>query len=667
MATMKNILKLLLFISFLVFVPPHILNAGNTNIKVDHDDITQLNKLMSIIDKYSDLATKTRMNSDFVPGLLTVVTRNEMEFAGLKTVEEVLKTLAGIHIYTDSIGFRTISIRGIGGATASGNVKVMLNNISLTDSISSVSDFILDYPVELLQRIELIRGPGAAIYGEQAYTGVINVITRNTDSIVSFGIGSLATLYTSALFNYRSQEYPIRLSGFVHQFKSDGSDAITGPDAYHSQGPEYRVLSLAPGPTNERIERHLNFLKLDYVNTSFSTNFSQLNHGDSMGMQHYLYNLREDTPNKLRQQVFQLSQKIQINPNAKVNIKGGLQSHKCIFEHKYIFPPDHPYYTEFNVNYLERKNYTGFDFFYRINKHRLLFASGHASEKHIYTNAHLDLYRHSFFLLSQYEGPLFEGFSITCGLRYDNYNDVDNSLSPRFAGVYRFNSNHIVKCQYQEAFRPPTKTELVTSTHLTSSKIKTFEISYTYKDSFSRGRLSLYKSELRDVVQLVLNPNSFAWNYENISKVRARGLEIELEKSISQQFKLTTNASYMHTKKLDTGISMPLQAEFMSNAGFIYNPFKSLSFTTRWHYMGNRSREIEDKRSDLAGFHKVDASMRIHAKKIATKLRLGIDNVLNEDIFNPTATSHLMNKAHTYPGDYPLKGRTMWFDIIYEF
>jgi len=92
-----------------------------------------------------------------------------------------------------------------------------------------LSDFILDYPVKLLQRIEFIRKSGSAIYGEHAYTGVINVITRKKDSLVSFGIASLATLSASALLNYDSQEHPFHFSAFVHQFKSDGSNAITGP------------------------------------------------------------------------------------------------------------------------------------------------------------------------------------------------------------------------------------------------------------------------------------------------------------------------------------------------------------------------------------------------------------------------------------------------------
>jgi len=609
---MKKIFNTIYFLIILTLIAANVLKAENDN--VEDEDILELTKLMSIIDKYSDLATKTRMNSDFVPGLLTVITREEMEIAGLKTVEDVLQTMAGIHIYLDSLVFRTISIRGIGGATASGNVKVMLNNISLSDSIASLSDFILDYPVELLQRIELIRGPGSAIYGEHAYTGVINIVTRKTDSIVSFGIGSLATLSASALFNYKSKEQPFKLSAFVHQYQSDGSDAITGPDAYHAH-PSFQKLSLAPGSTNEKTLRHLNYLSLEYLNTSFTTKFSQLKHGDSMGWYHYLYNLREDYPHILRQQLFELSQKIEFNPQIQATIKGGFQEHKCIFDRKYMYPPGHPAssFTELNVSYLERKHYTGLDVFYKVNDHQLLFAYDYVDEKHIYTRINTSYKRRSYSLLSQYEGQLFERFSLTCGLRYDNYNDVDNNLSPRLAGVYRFNSNHIIKCQYQEAFRPPTKTEMATTTtHILPSKIKTGELSYTYKTPFSRGRISLYESKLEDAVQVLVYPPSPNWNYVNISKIRARGLELELEQKISQQIKLNSNAAYMYTKNLETNNSMPLQTEFIANACVIYSPFNYLNFSTRYHYLGSRSREEGDNRSDLSDYHTLD---RAHFKK----------------------------------------------------
>jgi iron complex outermembrane receptor protein len=664
---MKKIFKQFQIALGIIILTVSMIYAQNSNFDTGPEDMETLESLMSIIDKYSDLATKTRMNSDFVPDILTVVTRDEMETSGFKTVENVLKTLAGIHIYVDSIGFRTISIRGIGGSTASGNVKVMLNGISLSDSISSLSEFILDYPVELLERIELIRGPGSAIYGEQAYTGVINVITRETESLVSLGIGSLSTLSGSALLNYDFQDYPVHLSAFVHRLKSDGSDAITGPDAYYSQGPDKIKLSHAPGTTNEKIKRDLSFLSLNYFNTSLTAKYSQLKHGDSMGWYHYLFNLREDTPNIFRQQIIHLSQKIEITPHISGTLKGGFQEHRCIFEHKYVFPPEHPLYREYNVYYLERKKYATLDVFYKINDHRVLLGVDYNAQKHIYSLNKVNTYRNTYALLSQYEGQLFNDFSLTCGLRYDNYDDVEDSLSPRLAGVYRLNSNHIIKCQYQEAFRPPAKSEMETSSHIEPAKIHTYEISYTYKTAFSRGRISMYESILRDVVQLKVYPPLPKWNYENISKVRARGLEIELEQKLSQQIKLNSNTAFMYTKNLDSNKRLPLQAEFIANAGIIYSPFTYLNFSTRYHYMGSRSREKEDQRRDLAGYHKLDASIMIHATKISTKIRMGIDNVFNEDTRIPTSISHLFNKTQTYPGDFPLKGRMMWFDIAYEY
>jgi len=665
-------LKKILQALFIIFLVTNLIHAENLEFQTSSEDMKEFEQLMSMIDKYSDLATKTRMNSDFVPGILTVITRDEMEISGLKTVEDVLMTLAGINIYIDSTGFRIMSVRGIGGANASGNVKIMLNNISLSDSISSVSDFILDYPVELLQRIELIRGPGSAIYGEHAYTGVINIITRNKDSIASFGLGSLSTLSGSALLNYNSQEYPINLSAFIHGFKSDGSDAITGPDAYYAfQDPEIRKLSLAPGPTNERKERKIGFVSLNYLNTEFSANFNQIYNGDSMGMYHYLYNLREDTPNKLRNNTYQLSHNFDISPQINAIIKGGYQKYECIFEHKYVFPPKHPYFSELNVFYLERKKYANLDLFYKIDDHQLLFSFEYNAEKHIYSVKNITSYRHLYSLLSQYEGQIFEGFSFTGGIRYDNYDDIDNSISPRLAGVYQFNSNNILKFQYQKAFRPLTKTELInaylTSYNLVPSKINTYEMSYIYKNSFSRFRFSLYESELNDVIHIKVYPPLSDWNYENISKVRARGIEIELEQQISNHLKFNMNSTFMYTKNLENNKKMPLQAEFIANAAFIYSPFKYLDFSTRYKYVGDRSRDEDDKRSNLAGYHKFDTSVMFHAVKISTKIRFGIDNLLNEKIYVPTSVAHLFNKEQTYPEDFPLKGRTMWFDIVYEY
>lgn len=289
--------------------------AKNLDLLANAEDMAEYEKLIHIIDKYSDLATKTRMNSDFVPGILSVITRSEMEMAGFKTLEDVLGSVAGIHVYIDSVGIRTISIRGIGGTVASGNVKMMLNNISMIDSLASLSDVLLDFPISLMERIEIVRGPGSAIYGEYAYAGVINIITRKTNSMVSLGIASLASLSSSALLNYYSQDHSSHLSLMAHQFKTDGSDAITGPDAYyaHSQEADMKAASFAPGSTNETQKGKSILFSFKHNDTSFSGHMTNIYRGYYMGYYHYLYNLREEMPHKIRQHALELSHKIHFN------------------------------------------------------------------------------------------------------------------------------------------------------------------------------------------------------------------------------------------------------------------------------------------------------------------------------------------------------------------
>jgi len=652
--------------------------ANNLDIIASPEDFAEHEKLMRIINKYSDLATKTRMNSDFVPGILSVMTYNEMEIAGFQTLEDVLKSMAGINVYIDTVGVRTVSIRGIGGAVATGNVKMMLNNIPLIDSLASLSDVLLDFPIALMDRIEVVRGPGSAIYGEYAYTGVINIITRKEQSMVSIGIGSLASRSSSALLNYESQDQSNRLSLMAHQFKTDGSDAITGPDAYYSQGPEKIAASLAPGSTNETLMGKSALISFEHHDTSFTGHMAHIYRGDYMGYYHYLYNLRDYTPHKLRQHALQLTHKICFNPQLNLIIKGGSQKYKYFLEDYYLYPPGHPDFPNFPdgielvLESAERKHYANLDVSYHFEDHRLLFSLEYSSIKSLFKSYGTEMYRHVYSVVSQYECQPFENFVFTLGARYDNYeddnyDDIDNNISPRISGVYHLSPKNIFKFQYQESFRPATTAELTYITDIKPPTINTYEFSYTYKSPYTRSRINLYHSILKNVIDTTVTSPFELFIYFNTKKIRSNGIEMELEHQLFEQLKINTNAAYMYTKNLDTNKSMPLQTHFIGNAGIIYSPIPIVNISTRYRYLGNRTREVGDNRNKLAGYHNLDMSMRIHATKISTKIRLGIDNVLNEDIRVPTPVAFIYYKDRTYSGDFPRKGRTMWFDISYEF
>jgi len=601
-----------------------------------------------------------------------------MEKAGLRTVKDVLPRIPGVNINVDSLGIRTISIRGIGGTGGSGNVKFMINNISVIDSMSSLFDLIMDYPVELLDRIEVIRGPGSATYGEYAYAGIVNVITRKQDSLISLGVGSFRSVSSSAALNYYSKDKQFKLNALFHHYHTDGSDSIVEADAYHSQGPEMKSLSNAPGCINERQNgKYLN-VSLGYNKFSFNIQKSHLKRGNYFGPLHYLNNSSDETPFSLKQTFFEISQQIDIASFVIANLKGGLAEHKSVYEPLAIFLPGHPFFPEgfiTNDYSSSKKKYSSVDIQFKLSdKHKFLLGVEYFTDKFSYLYTNIDnvelqsakINRHVFCLTSQYEGNITDKLSFTLSLRYDKYNDIGDHISNRLAGIYHLNSNHIFKIQHANAFRPPTFTELNTFSNIESSKIETSELNYTYKDHLKTGKITLFNSTLNKVIDLSIDMFGNIL-YFNTGKIQSRGLECEYEQILWKIFKFNINAAYIYTKNFDTDMSMPFQSKFLANAGIIYNPFFNVHFSAHYRYVGNRSREIDDPRNNLSGYQTFNTSMMIKIPRVLTKIRLGIDNVFDEDIRDPTIIAHLFPTKATYPGDFPKPGRMMWFDIIYEF
>ena len=113
-----------------------------------------------------------------VPGLLTVITRQQIEDAGASTVNEAIMRLAGV-IGTPSLygGNEYALDLGGYGDTASSNTVVILDGVPLREADQSETR-LSAIPVEQVERIEIYQGSGNVLYGEGASAGVIHVITQ---------------------------------------------------------------------------------------------------------------------------------------------------------------------------------------------------------------------------------------------------------------------------------------------------------------------------------------------------------------------------------------------------------------------------------------------------------------------------------------------------------
>lgn len=125
-------------------------------------------------------STKTKMRGAQTPAVITVITSEEIEARGYRSLAEALRTVPGLYDIYDGV-FHDVAVRGIsGGNRAAGNViKLMIDGMPV-DFAPTTGNFYGEelIPLSAIARIEIIRGPASALYGANAFLGVVNVITR---------------------------------------------------------------------------------------------------------------------------------------------------------------------------------------------------------------------------------------------------------------------------------------------------------------------------------------------------------------------------------------------------------------------------------------------------------------------------------------------------------
>lgn len=150
------------------------------------------------------------------PNSTTTVTAQDLRLSGLTQPGEALRRVAGVELMTASPGDVQLSIRGL-------NQRLSNRAIVLIDGRSVYLDFIgttiwslLPLSIEDIERIEVIRGPASALYGADAFTGIVNIITREPGSYrswISSGIGSHGQLRVASTVTRRIDALRFRLGG----------------------------------------------------------------------------------------------------------------------------------------------------------------------------------------------------------------------------------------------------------------------------------------------------------------------------------------------------------------------------------------------------------------------------------------------------------------------
>ncbi|MDO9208625.1 MAG: TonB-dependent receptor plug domain-containing protein, partial [Sulfuricurvum sp.] len=132
--------------------------------------------LLKDISETTQLATQTNQNIDYQPFILSVLHADDIMKFGAKTLGEALLFVPSVDMTTDNLNNRTPIIRG-SNPLAYGQTKLVIDGVVVNNiSFDSYNPY-LDFPIELIQRIEVVRGSGSFVEGVNGYAGTINVIT----------------------------------------------------------------------------------------------------------------------------------------------------------------------------------------------------------------------------------------------------------------------------------------------------------------------------------------------------------------------------------------------------------------------------------------------------------------------------------------------------------
>ena len=204
------------------------------------------------------IATGTAQPISKAPAVATVITAADIKQIGARDIDEALETVPGLHVSRSTLGGNSIySFRGIYD-TNNPQVLMLINGISISNLFTGNRGQVWGgMPVEAISRIEVIRGPGSAVYGADAFAGVINIVTKNANEIDGTQTGiRYGSFNTKEAWLLHGGSYAGFDIAFMGEIKStDGHHENVHSDFQNFSDslfptPPFPDASLAPGSTN---------------------------------------------------------------------------------------------------------------------------------------------------------------------------------------------------------------------------------------------------------------------------------------------------------------------------------------------------------------------------------------------------------------------------------
>ena len=517
-------------------------------------------------------ASKHEQKVTEAPSAVSIVTADDIKKQGYRTLGDVLRSVRGFYVTYDrgynAIGTRGMNIPGDFGGRLLITVDGHRMNDPLFDTASSGMDFILD--VDLIERVEVIRGPGSSLYGNNAFLGVINIITRKGGDLNGTELsGSAATFDTyTGRFTYGNKftnGVELMVSGtyydsagdrqlYYTEFSSINHGIAQDMDGGHAGNGfasiSWKGLSLEGGYVN----RQKTWPTAAYSTATAITIFNDPSFSttDKRG---YL--------NLQFQHAFEDEWELLASVSYDYYQYGGV----------YPYYLDTRYPRTLNQDFAQSQSIGGLaqvtkTFF---EKHRVTVGAEVRSDFQLdQKNAdiappetYLDSKKsaNSVGLFAQDEFQALKNLALNAGLRYDQFSTFGDTLNPRAALIYHPWEPTTFKLIYGSAYRAPNAYENYyvsvlnkLNPHLEPETIHSYELVYEQQlDQHWSGSASLFYNDIKDLIRYQYDTADGLYYFANEDAVKAKGTEFEVAAQWASGLRGRASYTYTHTQNANTG------------------------------------------------------------------------------------------------------------------
>ena len=545
------------------------------------------------------------------PSSVTVITSDQIRQFGYRTLADALRSVRGFDVTYDR-NYVYVGVRGFSSPGGyNDQVLLLINGHRLNDNVYNSAQLGTEFPldIDLVERIEIVRGPSSSLYGASAFLAVINVITKKAQSIsgleLSGEVGNFGFYRGRSTIGGSYHGVEGLFSGTVYD--SAGQSRLFFP-GFDSPATNYGIAQNADRDSSKSF-----YGSLHYRNFTLEALGSTREKGIPSASFAQVFNDR-------RSQTIDSSSHLDLRYSRAIfhdaEFTAGVYFDRAIYHGVYFYPP----VTGSETDVLNEDESRGdcFGTHARVTKtawqsHKITVGVDFRDNlRQDQTNYNLNPFQpvlddqrssREWAVYVQDEFTITRGLILNAGLRHDQYQPFGGTTNPRLALIYSPRQRTTLKVIYGQAFRAPNNYELYygdqvslePNPSLQPESIRTEELVWA-QDLSTNFRISAsgFANQFSNLINQQTDSATGLLVFINSESVHSRGLEVELGGKTHSGIEGGVSYTLQRTETPSTGLGLTDSPAQLAKANTLF-PIARLRLTV------GLELQYTDSRKTLAG------------------------------------------------------------------